>query len=69
MFGTLRDHLAAREQDLIQKLHSAKETAAAILQRRKSTVSFLRQAADNDEVTLDEGQLLELKHQIKVSFC
>ena len=68
MFGRLHDHLNAREQDLIKELNSVREKAASILRRRQSTSSSLRQAAENDEVMLNETQILELKHQIKVSF-
>ena len=67
IFSNLHDHLNTREQSLIQKLSSVKETAASILQRRKSTASFLRQAAESGQTTLEESQILELKHQIKVS--
>ena len=66
-FGNLHDHLNTREQSLIQKLGSVKETADSILQRRKSTATFLRQAAESSQTTLEESQILELKHQIKVS--
>lgn len=67
IFSGLRDHLNSREQSLIQKLSSVKETADSILQRRRSTASFLRQAAESSQTTLEESQILELKHQIKVS--
>lgn len=68
MFSRLHDHLNAREQDLIEELNLVREKATSILQRRKSTASSLRQAAENDEDMLNETQILELKHQIKVSF-
>ena len=68
MFSLLHDHLNAREQDLTEKLNSAREKAASILQHRQNTSSTLRQAAENDEAMLNETQILELKHQIKVSF-
>lgn len=67
IFSSLHDHLNAREQSLIQKLSSVKDMGDSILQRRKSTASFLRQAAESSQTTLEESQILELKHQIKVS--
>lgn len=68
MFSRLHDHLNVREQDLTKELNSTREKAASILLHRQSTSSSLRQAAENDEVMLNETQILELKHQIKVSF-
>ena len=67
MFNSLRNCLNEREQDLVQKLTSVKETASSLLKRRKSTAAFLRQMADGDLGSLEEGQILELKHQMKVS--
>lgn len=67
IFSSLHDHLNAREQSLIQKLSSVKDVGASILERRKSTASFLRQTAESSQTTLEESQILELKHQIKVS--
>lgn len=68
VFSSLRDHLNAREQDLIQKLKSIKETAGSILQRRKNTAALLHQAAESGSATLEESQILELKCQIKVRY-
>ena len=67
IFSRLRDHLNAREQSLIEKLSSVREMATSTLQRRKTTASFLRQAAESSQTSLEESQILELKHQIKVS--
>ena len=66
MFSGLHDHLKDREKDLLQQLTSAKETASSLLQRRKSTATFLRQTAESDPTSFEESQILELKHQIKV---
>lgn len=66
-FNSLRDCLNAREQDLIEKLNSTKESAHCILERRKRTAASLRQTAESDQATLEDGQILELKRQIKVS--
>ena len=66
MFSGLHNHLKDREQDLMQELTSAKETASSLLQRRKSTATILRQTAERDPISLEESQILELKHQIKV---
>lgn len=66
IFTSLRKNLNDRESDLVQELNSIKESAGAILQRRKETALYLRQAAEQSQ-NLEDVQITELKQQIKVS--
>ena len=66
VFTILRIGLSTREEDIFQEIQSIRQSASLILQRRKSTATSLRKLSEFAS-HLEDGQVQELKKQLKVS--
>ena len=65
IFTTLRIGLNAREEDLLQEIHSVRESASAFLQRRRATSTCLRKLTELVG-SMEDAQIEELKKQLQV---